>query len=226
MEVKMACKAGAHDGAVRCRNMQPCVIHPDGEPTAPEADVILVKMNLNGKWGLRWKSAGVRTTERSGQRAATLAKQRKAQAEQFNRSPLAVRRQSGSDISVPEAMDSGTPIFGPDGLAGVDITGLAEELHGMGNFLLADVHILKRPWKAPDRLVLEFNKIGPALQNFPWRIYHELIATCFGKVHVWANPRNVHGNVAHTVNCGERNDGGRPQYRLRYKEGDWGVSEI
>lgn len=61
--------------------------------------------------------------------------------------------------------------------------------------------------------------------RFPWKLFHELTATCFMQVDVWANDRDPKtGKVVHTVNCAQRkDDGATPAYALGFAGGDWAV---
>ena len=242
--MQVACVAGIRGGVARCRNLIPCAVHPNGQPPAPRPDVVLLKVHLNKKWNQRFALTGVPFVERTPERGAKLAAEHQARAGQLDRNPFWIRegregiegemgspylevpREQPGELPLyfyPEAADSGCPVFGMLGLPSVSIFGLVAELE-QSEFRLTGVHRLARGWKPPIRLVLQFAREGEAAQGFPWKLYGEFIATCFGQVDVWANERDERGLVVHTVNCGERRDGQPATWRLRYAGGDWGAS--
>lgn len=219
-----ACKAGIRGGVARCRNMEPCAAHPDGQPPAPRPDVVLVKVNLNDKWIERFAKAGFRVLNRLPDRAEDLAAIHEEQAKRLGRDPFVIRERREGHADDPESADSGCPVFGKDGLQSVGI-GLMEELEQAGFRLSGFPHILARDWKPPKRLVLQFTRAGEEVA-FPWLLFRQLINTCFGQVDVWANGRDGRGLVVHTVNCGKRDDKASPFFRLEYAGGDWTAKPI
>lgn len=241
-----ACKAGVHDGNARCRNMAPCSTHPQGQPLAPRPNVILLKINVGklpdhrGQGGERVKrlqAAGVKVVERSPERAVKLAQDHLAQAERLGRDAYRIREEregiaatgtvgtirdpEGKEVFLPEAIDSGSPVFGRLGRQEVDLRGLMTELKAAG-FRVTGTHVLARNWKPPARWLIEFSREGTELAPFPHGLFREFTACAFGQVDVWANPRDKRGEVVHTVNCGERREAGAPfKGGLRYADGDW-----
>lgn len=241
-----ACKAGVHDGNARCRNIAPCATHPQGQPPAPRPDVVLLKINVGklpdhrGQGGDRVKrlrAAGVQVVERSPERAVKLAQEHLDQAQRLGRDALRIREEregiaatgtvgtvrdhAGKESFLPEAIDSGTPVFGRLGIQEVNLRGLMTELKAAG-FNITGMHMLARNWKPPVRWVIEFGRGGKDLTTFPHALFHEFTANAFGQVDVWANPRDKRGEVVHTVNCGERREANAPaKGALRFADGDW-----
>lgn len=226
MAQQYACKMAAHEGVARCRNMEPCSVpaHRNGSTQlAPRPDVVLLKINLNKKNDALFDGAGVPRHERSDERRAQLGEQHRERAERLGRDSLVIRerREGKESIDYPEAHDSGTPVFGANGLHGVSVRALTAELQGAG-YHLVHAHRLAREVKPPVRLVMVYERSnGEEMQNFPWRLLADLTNTSFGQVDVWANDRDGHGKVVHTVNCGKRDEDARSQIRLLFKGGDW-----
>lgn len=227
-----ACKAAAHNGAARCRNMEPCSVH-HGKVTVltPRPDVVLLKINLNKKNNALFANAGIPRRERSDERRGQLGEEHRQRAEKLGRDSLVIRkrREGEGNVDYPEAHDSGCAVFGSEGLHhGIDIRDLVNQLLAVG-FYLTNAYRLDREQKPPIRLVIEFRRqqgVPKSQHTFPWLLLPQLINTCFGQVDVWANDRDARGQVVHTVNCGERDDVTKPQFRLSYAGGDWRVEEI
>jgi len=219
-EMQYACRAGIRGGVARCRKLEPCPDHPNGQPPAPRPDVVLVKVNLSDQWVREFTGASVRRLDRSPERADALAAEHRARAEALGRDAFAIREAREGKAEDPESADSGCPVFGRGGVQFISIAGLVEELEKAGFKLSGIPHILAREWKPPQRLVLQFTKDQPEVA-FPWPLFRKFIATCFGQVDVWANGRDDRGLVVHTVNCGKRDDAGKPAYVLRFVAGDW-----
>lgn len=231
MPIFQACTAGVQDGRARCRNEKDkCSNHrTNGWAHAPQADTVLVKVNVNEKKEAELRLAGIVTQLRSFDRAQQLEQQHVARAESLGRKPYASRDERDHG-DMPEAADSGCPVFGKSGLAdlGVSIDGLFKELFEAG-YVLSAAHMLKRHHKPPVRLVMEFSRPQEkgALPNFPWTAILKLVSTTFNQVDVWANDRDPRtGKVVHTVNCGKRIDGVKPQHRLRFANGDWDAEPL
>lgn len=225
-KVQYACKAGAHDGTARCRNMEPCPVHNGLGQLAPRPDVVLVKVNLNHENNILFVNAGIPRRERSEERRKQLGEQHRQRAGKLGRDSLVIRerREGKENVGYPEAHDSGCAVFGSDGLySGVDIRGLADQLLATG-FCLTNAYRLDRDLKPPIRLVMEFrrqDRIPDSQHAFPWLLLQQLVDTCFGQVDVWANDRDARGQVVHTVNCGKRDDCATTKFRLLFANGDW-----
>lgn len=220
-QIEYACPKGAHGGQVRCRHLVPCPVHGADDAPAPRPDAILVKINLNPKWDEIIAKTGVREQWRDNARREELGRQHEERAKMLGRDAFIVRRKTNSIDGVPEDADSGTPVFGANGLQLVDVRSLPRQLMSVG-YRLVDAHCLKRPEKRPTRLVLVFAREGTPT-DVSWLEVTQLLYTCFGQVHVWANDRDKRGRVVHTVNCGQRQDRLHSTYHLLFKNGDWGV---
>ncbi|MEK9148359.1 MAG: hypothetical protein AAB650_02880 [Patescibacteria group bacterium] len=222
--VDYACVSGIHGGVARCRKSivkedLHCADHDELSPLAPRPDVVLLKVNLNDRWDAAFGKVGIPKLDRSPRRAVQLAAEHRERAEQLGRDPFAIREAREGLTSDPESADSGCPVFGKGGLQSVDIRGLVTELRAAG-FRLTGFHRLARLWKPPVRLVMQFTKTGESLNQFPWDLFRQFTATCFGQVDVWANDRDNRGLVVHTVNCGKRDEQAKP-VTLRFDGGDW-----
>lgn len=229
MAEKYACKGGVKNSSgkivARCRRYGNCPDHPDGQPPARKADVILFKVNLNKEWDQLFKKAGIPLNERSDQRRGELSKEREERAKKLGRDGYIVREQSGRagdalGQQAPEDVDSGTPVFGPDGLQNVEARTLPVQVSAAG-YRLTKAERLMRWGKPPVRLVLEFSRTKAPLSDFPWRLLAELLNTCFGQVDVWANDEDKRGQIVHTVNCGKRQDGLTASEKLLFADSDW-----
>lgn len=231
LDTPYACTAGIQDGIARCRNSMPCSVHDEDAKKAPRPDVVLVKVNLSKAWDRRFAEAGVRLVNRTPERARVLQEEHEARAEQLGRNAYHIResQERHENANVPEAADSGCPVFGHDGLRegirGESIKRVTFQLRDKG-FRLVDVHRLARQWKPPVRLVLVYERAQEDDVRFPWPLFHNLVQTTFMQVDVWANDRDKNGNVVHTVNCGKRDDSNEAPLSLQYKEGDWGVELV
>lgn len=225
-----ACKAASAGGRVRCRvERGKCSNHHEELKNAwvpaPRPTVVLLKINCNEKWEKRFESAGVKRQVRSLQRSVELGQKHVAQAHELGRNPYAVRRVGQPDDWAPESADSGTPVFGKDGLlGGTDIHRMLEDL-GKAGYVLTNAHLLERGHKPPMRLVMELTLGATKAIEFPWQLFHQLVNTTFGKIDVWANPQEPDGRVTHTVNCGQRDTQMR-KYYLRFAGGDWDLDEV
>jgi hypothetical protein len=228
MPIFKACTFSIKGGLARCREEQSnCDSHRNGVASrekAPRPTVILLKVNVNEKWEKAFIAASVPVETRSFGRAEQLERQRVEVAEAMGRDPYAVRQSSGRDRGVPEDVDTGCPVFGNAGLAGlnVSLSSLSNELHAAG-FVLTQAMLLKRFHKPPTRLVLEFTRDikSASISRQLIDLCAELTDTVFNQVDVWANPRQADGRTVHTVNCGKRDDSAKEQYRLSYADGDW-----
>ncbi len=229
----IACTAGVMDGKARCRNERgKCSVHarPEYWSPAPTPTAIILKVNVNERWERRLLAAGITIQTRTYDRALQLEERRVASASALGRNAYSVRELSGRDSHhTPESADTGCPVFGKAGLSEmkVSVKDLVDEFFAAG-FVLTGAHLLRREHKPPVRLVLEFSRPSskPELVRFPWSTVHELLATTFDQIDVWANETAADGKTVHTVNCGRRADGAAPKLRLRYAGGMWEVQEV
>jgi len=234
MNTPYACTGGISGGMARCRNAMPCPVHGEDAPMAPRPDVVLVKVNLSKLWGTLFKEAGVRIVDRTPERAKVLQEEHEKRAQQLGRSAYHIRegqKRQGlrEDMNIPEAADSGCPVFGSDGLhEGIDGNSIHKVTFSLrdSGFRLVDAHRLQRNWKPPTRLVLVYERSSGRDVRFPWQLFQKVTSTTFLQVDVWANDRDRRGNVVHTVNCGKRDDTQKALLTLQYQRGDWGVTVV
>ena len=212
----------------------PCTVHGEDAVSAPRPDRVLVKLNLNKYWDALFERMGIRIVDRSPERAVVLQEEHEEQAQQLRRNAYHIRQsqeQRGlrEDTNIPEAADSGCPVFGSDGLRegiqGDSLSKVTFQLRDAG-FRLVNAHRLSRSWKPPIRLVLVYEQGQKNDIRFPWPLFRELVHTTFMQLDVWANGVDKNGNVVHTVNCGERDDSRKALLSLQYQGGDWGVTVI
>lgn len=210
-----ACSA-QREGRARCRNLVEtngalCPTHQGrGAELAPRPDIILVKFNISPNWCQRFEEAGVL---RSSPSEVELEEKHIVGAQKLGRDAYVYR-----DIA-----DSGVPIFGREGVQQISISGLLPELEREG-YKVSGVHIRTRTQKKFDVLVISFELAGES-----GRLLAEAIAlvkeflrvSCWGFVHVWANPPDGKGRIPHTVNLGHREVDKVPVRLLRFNRGLW-----
>ena len=227
-----ACPAGIQGGVARCRKLVPCPNHPEDAPKAPRPDVVLVKVNVNKTWEACLRKANVALVKRDFERAQQLGAEHAERARKLGRDAFVIRerqnREGHKNEETPESADSGSPVFGPtglqDGVQGTSVAKLGFQLRDSG-FRLVNAHLLMRYHKPPTRLVMTWERTPGKDIYFPWQLFQQLTNTTFERVDVWANDRDSHANVVHTVNCGKRDDSAIPAYRLVFAGGEWEVTE-
>lgn len=228
------CTAGIQGGIARCRNDMPCPVHGEDAQKAPRPDCVLVKVNLNKHWDNLFAQAKIRVVDRTPERARALQEEHEARARQLGRNAYHIRESQArhklrADTNIPEAADSGCPVFGDDGfregVRGDSINKVTFQLRDAG-FRLVDAHRLARQWKPPIRLVLVYERNQGNDIPFPWSLFRELTHTAFMQVDVWANDRDKNGNVVHTLNCGKREDEFKAPLSLQYRGGEWGIAVL
>jgi hypothetical protein len=219
-----ACIAATQKGA-RCRNfvskaVDICWRHQkekdEGKEVklAPSPNTILVKFNINPSWTQQFEKAGV---PRKRPFEVELEEKHIAQARKLDRRAYEYR-----DIA-----DSGVPVFGPQGSSEVSILGLLEELQREG-YQPQGVHIRTRAQKKFDVLVIPFVRGSESNSTLPKRalelLQEFLRLSCWGFVHVWANPPDGQGKVVHTINLGHREPEKSPQWTLCFNHGLWNLT--
>lgn len=158
---------------------------------APSPDMVLYKFDINGAWRQKFVDAGVEVK------------------------PLDTRTRE-----IKRATDTGTQVFGPDGLKMVSLTSLVEEL--AKTYKVVDIWIQPRTG-ASDALVVSFsNVVGPSKNTKAMYVLMDLLSVrCWKYVHVWANPpRQEDKLIVHTVNSihwAER----KPIVSLHFENGLW-----
>lgn len=179
----------------------------------PLPDTILVKFNINPGWAQLFEQAGI--PRRSPDEVA-LEEKHIDQARQIDRKAYRFR-----DIA-----DSGVPVFGPQGVSEVSISGLLTEL-GQAGYQPQGIHIRTRNQKKFDVLVIPFTKEtqggnSTTLPKKAVELLREFLRiSCWGFAHVWANPPEAE-KVTHTVNLGHREEK-PPQWHLQFNHGLWAV---
>jgi len=223
--VQYACVTATQEGA-RCRNFvenpgemcEACQkLKAKGEEVkfAPSPDTILVKFNVNPNWAQKFEEAGI---PRRFPSEVTLEEKHIAQAQQVNRDPYQLR----NDIA-----DSGSQVFGPKGVSEVSIFQLLEELREKG-YQPQGVHIRTRREKKFDVLVIPFlcgipDENSTSLpEKALERLREFLKLSCWGFVHIWANPPEK-GKIVHTVNLSHREPQKSPQWNLCFNHGLWAI---
>ncbi len=219
-----ACIAPTEGGA-RCRSFvekvgEMCEPHQkmrdEGKEIKPLPlpDIILVKFNINPDWTQQFEQAGI---PRRSPNEVALEEKHIAQARQMDRKAYRFR-----DIA-----DSGVPVFGPQGVSEVSISGLLTELVQKGGYQPQGVHIRTRTQKKFDVLVIPFVKEAQSENSTTLSekavelLRRFLRISCWGFAHVWANPPEE-GRVTHTVNLSHREEK-PPKYHLQFNHGLWAV---
>lgn len=223
--MKYACVAATQERA-RCRNLvenpgEMCGTHQKlkvkGEEVklAPPPDTILVKFNINPNWAQKFEEAGI---SRGFPSEVSLEEKHISQAQQVNRDPYRFR----------ETADSGVPVFGPQGVSEVSISRLLGELQERG-YQPRGVHIRTRSRKKFDVLVVPFSGRVPeenstTLPKKAFELLREFLKlSCWGFVHIWANPPDEKGKIVHTVNLSHREPQESPQWTLYFNHGLWAI---
>ena len=221
--MKFACKAATR-GNARCRNMVSdlgglCSTHSEVPSlvVSDQPDVVLYKTNVNKNWSKRLKELGVQLKNPDFE-----AKEKKHidHAKRFGREPFKFRG---------EIADSGVPVFGKDGLKEVSLYELLQELSTIYN--VVDIHL--RPTKPGGNphmevLVVSFSDGEEFVGNTDafQELMRFLASSCWGHVHVWANPPQDDGRIIHTVNSAHRQDGAQPKQFVGFDDGRWDVQPV
>ena len=173
---------------------------------ASAPDRVLVKFRVNPNWTRRLSDAGIpfrmrrNFLERDTQHAE--------QAEAVRRDPLRYRA----------VADSGVPVFGRDGIAAVVLSDLITEMKEAG-YVVSDIHLEPTRNEGMNVLVLSITNEGGIQSSLP-EVVDNLLMSCWGHVHVWANPPDADGKITHTVNLAHRKDG-EVNRALRFASGLW-----
>lgn len=177
---------------------------------APRPVIVLAKFELPASWNEKFAKAGFPAfVERTPEREEELSEKRTLRARELGRDPFEMRGRKRPGARIP---DTGTPVFGHWGLQRVHVFDLFRaELQG---FVLSKA-CLMRPG-----LVIEFARDKDALASFPWDLFERFTDGTFGQVDVWANERDPHKGVVHTVNCFGRSEK-REDFLLRFEDGYW-----
>lgn len=212
-----ACKAATERGA-RCRNWAEgengfCSFHKGRKDVeiAPRPDTVLYKFNLNESWSKKLLALGVPEKHPDFE-----AKEHKhiQHAQQYDRDAFRYRK---------DVADSGVPVFGKDGLRNVSMYEVLKELAAV--YEVVDIHI--RPRRDGNRwmnvLVVSFSHGEKFISsdNAFQELLSFLSSSCWGYVHVWANPPQEDGRVIHTVNSSHREERKQPDLVLRLADGLW-----
>jgi len=181
---------------------------------APSPHNVLVKFNINPNWAQTFEQVGI---PRRFPSEADLEEKHIRQAQEMDREPYRFR-----DIA-----DSGVPVFGTQGASEVSISGLLEELPQEG-YRPQGVHIRTRKKKF-DVLVIPFSRLASEgnstfLPTKALELLREFLKlSCWGFVHVWANPPDGQRRVVHTLNLGHREPDQSPKWNLCFNHGLWAV---
>lgn len=218
-----ACVAATKERA-RCRNTvekpgEMCELHQKMRDEGKEVmialrpDTILLRFNVNPGWAQKFEEAGI---PRSSPSEVALEEKHIAQAQAIDREAYRYR-----DIA-----DSGVPVFGEKGVSNISIIGLLSELEGAG-YKPRGVHIRTRTQKKFDVLVIPFSRETTGNNLLPLKaiefIRDHLKLSCWGFVHIWANPPDSQGKIPHTINLGHREVDKSPQGSLRFNQGLWAI---
>lgn len=220
--MRYACIASVKGGA-RCRYFlenpgEMCEPHQKlkakGEKVklAPPPDTILVKFNINPSWNQKFQEEGIPRKTPSG---VSLEEKHINHAHHLHRVPYRYR-----DIA-----DSGVPVFGEQGVSDVSIANLLAELQTEG-YVPSGVHIGTRRQKKFDVLVIPLSRNPEEDSLLPkgaLKLLEDFLrSSCWGFVHVWANPPEK-GKIVHTINLGHREPQKAPQWKLFFNHGLWAI---
>ena len=190
--VNARCPSQAEEGRTLCTLHNQKAVKGETVAMAPVPGLVLYKFDINGMWREKFTSVGVEVR------------------------PLDVRTRE-----VKRSTDSGTKVFGPNGLGMASLTELISELADA--FKVVDIYIQPRTG-ASDALVVSFSNIGNTTKNVKamFTLMDLLSARCWKYVHVWANPpRAEDGLIVHTVNSIHWEERRKPAYDLHFANGLW-----
>ncbi|TET84445.1 MAG: hypothetical protein E3J36_01295 [Candidatus Nealsonbacteria bacterium] len=219
--MRYACIASAKGGA-RCRATVEklgtfCSFHQklkeEGRQIrlAPKPDVILVRFYLNLDRSQKLEMTGIPRRER----LTEVEREEKHinHAKQYGRDPYRYRDKS----------DSGTPIFGKEGINDLFLSQTWAELKREG-YHLTDIH-LKSHTEKKDVLVAALNYKASEIPLSKQILdeLDQLLSSCWGYVRVWADPPNEEGKVIHTVNSSFLKPDTTPQLSLYFNHGLWAI---
>ncbi len=229
--MKYACIAGLKrvvNGVVklyRCRNWAQdppqnlfCVGHSNHPVLAPLPERVFVKMtvprtsdNLHDIEEFQFHVA-----DRDKKKERDLEVKHAQHAEQFSRGAYSVRKTTS---------DSGVQVFGPDGLHDMSLVLMD------GNLIQAGLnrvggHVLDKIHEGKLIFVIEYSSIpnpdGTKLPNRADGYLKRLLGSCWGTIHIWANPPRVEdGVIVHTVNAGRLNREQIPVGHVVLASGHW-----
>ncbi len=229
--MKYACAAATKKNA-RCRKKAMedgdyCPLHQhmldEGEivRNSSQPDVVLFKCKIHPGWVRRLEELGVPFTvpDFAAKEAAHVE-----HAKQHGRDAYAIRK---------DVADSGTPVFGKNGLMDVATFGTFRQL--LGTYNIVSVHIQPSHPKAKNQamkvLVLRFSWGEEVDSNTS--AYQEILRFVavgnWEHCHVWENPPNFHGEIIHTVNMAHRPEGQKPRLtrqELHFSEDGWSTKEL
>ncbi len=175
-------------------------------------DSVDYKFNINDRWAERLIAEGVEVREQDFE---AKEKQHVAHAEQYGRKAYHLRE---------NIADFGVPVFGPQGLANVSVYELFKEL--LDAYEIVDVYIHPM-WPGKNermrKLVVYFangSKREPNKKAID-SLLEFLSSSCWGHVHVWANPPGFTGKIKDTVNISYREQDQTPELVLRLADGMW-----
>jgi hypothetical protein len=200
--------------------------------SSPNPDVVLLWFNLNDRWAQKFQDF-LATKEHTRRQVREIAKRHATQAEAIGRNPHAVRK---------GVVDSGSPVFGPDGIKGRRVwAGNTIDTLGTAGYFLANAKVVQNGLAhgpcnhgspRPDyRLLLELRIAGDGFEGtareFLGDLFPEFADCTFGQVRVWANPPNVRDEIVHTLNFGARQTGLLPDCAIAFDgANDWNLAEI
>ena len=217
-----ACVAATQGGG-RCRRRAErnglCVHHQarveEGKRVriAPVPTTIIFSFRLNARRAEELERAGIERRKITREQEEEREARHIAQAKQHGRRPYAFR----------EKADSGTPIFGKDGVRDVGINPTISEIQKAGYSLTQIfLEVKEEPMK---RLLVYFEKGGKPYEGSSslWRALFFVLSVGWGYCHVWANPPQE-GKIVHTVNLAHWRE--EPKLHLLFLEGKWGLKEL
>lgn len=225
-EIKYACQAMTEQGA-RCRYFVTlplelpenvfCSLHEEkakeGKVTvAPPPDVILFKFRVNPNWYERLLRSGIELRRISPQGKREM--KHIMHAKKYRRAPYRFRGMA----------DSGTPVFGKEGLPNVGLSQVWSEILSSG-YGVKEIFLSPRAGEPMATLTVVLQQkggfFGPRINRR--ELYRFMFATSFGFAHVWANPPQENGLIVHTVNLVQRIPQKEPSVFLTFNKGLWGM---
>jgi hypothetical protein len=187
-------------------------------PRAPKPHTILLKANIRlTTWAGQFELAGVRWEDYN---VDEKEKKHVEHAEAVGRQAYAVRK---------DVADSGTQVFGKDGLHNVSMSTLIRELVLI--YQKVDIHLRRRRDGDPQMgvLVVSFSNEGEATNNAAaLALFLKFMdQSAWEHAHIWANPPQLDDKkIVHTVNLAHRLESREAHISLGFADGLWATTNV
>ena len=210
-ETGARCRFFVEEQGTMCSHHQKMKEEGKKVEVAPTPNTVLIKLRLNKNWTKKLLLAGI--DWKKGTPFRDRDRRHEVEAEKLHRKAYRYRN---------NIADSGVPVFGSTGISQVSISGIATTLYKKRYNVVA-VHLEKGRGQGMNVLILTFRlrdrKISLSKEAIGF--LNEFSSSCWGHVHIWANPPQENGKVIHTVNLAHRQPEESPKFQLIFDNGLW-----